>query len=396
MELSLQSTGFLSDGLVDVVALTQGLVRCPSVTPRDEGALDLVQLVLESLGFHCHRLPFSAPGTATVDNLFARFGTGVPHVCFAGHTDVVPVGHPENWHKDPFGAVIEDGVLFGRGAADMKGAIAAFIGAVSRFLASRGQNFTGSLSFLITGDEEGPAVNGTVKVLGWMAEHGHIPDMCLVGEPTNPSRLGEMVKIGRRGSFNARLIVHGHQGHVAYPHLADNPIPGLVRLLYCLDQLELDDGTDHFQPSNLEITNIEVGNGASNVIPGRVEAAFNIRFNDLFTGTSLEKLVRATLDAADVPYELDVHVSGEAFLTPPGPFSQAITGAIRDRLGTAPDLSTTGGTSDARFIKSYCPVAEFGLVGASMHKVNEHVLLKDLAALSDIYHDILERLFPVS
>lgn len=396
MEPSLHSATLLPDGLVDVVALTQGLVRCPSVTPRDEGALDLLQSVLERLGFTCHRLPFSAPGTATVDNLFARLGTGSPHVCFAGHTDVVPVGHPENWHVDPFGAVIEDGVLFGRGAADMKGAIAAFAGATSRFLASGSQGFKGSLSFLITGDEEGPAINGTVKVLEWMKEHGHIPDMCLVGEPTNPSRLGEMIKIGRRGSFNAHLVVHGHQGHVAYPHLADNPIPGLVRLLDCLGRLELDDGTAHFQPSNLEITNIEVGNGASNVIPGRAEAAFNIRFNDLFTGQDLEKLVRATLDTADVPYELDIHVSGEAFLSPPGPFSEAITGAIKDRLGRSPSLSTTGGTSDARFIKSYCTVAEFGLVGASMHKSNEHVALQDLAALADIYHDILAKLFAMS
>ncbi|GER02162.1 succinyl-diaminopimelate desuccinylase [Iodidimonas gelatinilytica] len=383
---------FAPDGCLDAAAFAQSLIRCPSVTPRDEGALDLLQSVLDSLGFSCHRLPFDAPGTARVDNLFARLGSGAPHMCFAGHTDVVPVGHPDSWQVDPFGGLIEDGVLMGRGAADMKGAIAAFVAAVSDFLAAHKGGFDGSISFLVTGDEEGPAINGTVKVLEWMAANGHIPDMCLVGEPTNPSRLGEMVKIGRRGSFNARLTVCGHQGHVAYPHLANNPIPGLVRLLEALGRDQLDQGTAHFQPSNLEITNIEVGNSATNVIPGKAEAAFNIRFNDLHTGDSLEHWVRTRLDAVGVPYDLDITVSGDAFLTPPGPFSDAIAGAIEARLGEPPALSTTGGTSDARFIKNYCPVAEFGLVGATMHKANECVSLADLAALRDIYGDILERL----
>jgi succinyl-diaminopimelate desuccinylase len=383
----------LDGGGLDAVRLAQALIRCPSVTPRDEGALDLVQAVLTDLGFECTRLPFESPGTARVDNLFARIGTGSPHICFAGHTDVVPVGHPERWQVDPFAAIIEDDVLMGRGAADMKGAIAAFICAARDYLAEAGGGFSGSLSFLITGDEEGPAINGTVKVLEWMADHGHIPDMCLVGEPTNPSKLGEMVKIGRRGSFNARLLVQGQQGHVAYPHLAHNPIPGLIRLLDALGAERLDEGTPHFQPSNLEITSIEVGNHATNVIPGMAEAAFNIRFNDLYTGESLERWVRDRLDAVGVPYDLTIAISGEAFLTPPGPFSEAISQAIKARLGYRPELSTTGGTSDARFIKNYCPVAEFGLVGASMHKANECVSLSDLAALGDIYGDILRRLF---
>lgn len=376
---------------LDPVEFAQRLIRCPSVTPRDEGALDTLQAALEDLGFTGTRLPFDSPGTARVDNLFARLGTGRPHFCFAGHTDVVPVLHPENWHVDPFAGVIEDGALTGRGAADMKGAIACFVAAAARYLEERGGAVPGSISLLITGDEEGPAVNGTAKVLGWMAEHGHVPDYCLVGEPTNPSRLGEMVKIGRRGSLNGHIIVRGHQGHVAYPHLADNPIPGLLKLLSALAGARLDDGTPHFQPSNLEVTNIEVGNTASNVIPGRAEAQFNIRFNDLHTGEALERWVRERLDGVGVGYELDASCSGEAFHTPSGPFSDAISAAIADRLGVPPALSTTGGTSDARFIKNHCLVAEFGLVGATMHKANEAVSLADMAALTDIYHGILTR-----
>lgn len=378
--------------MVEALSLAQALIRCPSVTPRDEGALDLIEQALSGLGFDVWRLPYEAPGTARVDNLFARIGSGGPHFCFAGHSDVVPVGHPERWHVDPFAAVVEDGYLIGRGAADMKGAIAAFIAASARFLGRLNKPVPGSLSLLITGDEEGPAVNGTVRVLEWMADHGHVPDFCLVGEPTNPSRLGEAIKIGRRGSLNARLIVEGHQGHVAYPHLADNPIPKLLRLLDLLLALRLDDGTAHFQPSNLEITDIEVGNHATNVIPGRAEARFNIRFNDLHDGAGLEQRLRDLLDAADIPFALDVHVSGEAFLTPPGPLSDAVSDAVAARLGRRPALSTTGGTSDARFIRNYCPVVEFGLVGATMHKSNECVALADLEALGLIYEDVILRL----
>ena len=375
---------------VDAVALAQALVRCPSVTPRDEGALDLLQSTLDGLGLDCHRRAFERPGTARVDNLFARIGTGSPHVCFAGHTDVVPVGHPEAWRADPFAGVIEDGTLIGRGAADMKGAIAAFAAALDRHLReSGGRPGRGSISLLITGDEEGPAINGTARVLEWMAETGNLPDACLVGEPTNPSALGEMIKIGRRGSLNAHLVVEGHQGHVAYPQFARNPIPDLVRLLRPLTEATLDDGTELFQPSNLEVTNLEVGNGAPNVIPGRAEAHFNIRFNDLHTGASLKRWLRERLDSVGLDYGLDATVSGEAFLTPPGRLSDLVSAAIERRLGRRPELSTTGGTSDARFIRSYCPVVEFGLVGASMHKANEAVALADIAALGDIYLDIL-------
>jgi len=380
------------------VPLAQALLRCPSVTPRDEGALDLLQETLESLGAVCHRLPFETPGTARVDNLFARIGTGAPHFCFAGHTDVVPVGHPERWRVDPFAGAIEDGALIARGAADMKGAIAAFIAALGRYLEAGKDAPAGSISLLITGDEEGPATNGTVKVLDWMAERGHVPDFCLVGEPTNPTALGEAVKIGRRGSLNAHIAVDGHQGHVAYPHLAENPIPGLVKLLAAITAEPLDHGTDLFQPSNLEVTNLEVGNHAPNVIPGRAEAHFNIRFNDLHTGESLERWLRERCDATGVAYALEATVSGEAFLTPPGPFSETVAEAVAHRLGRRPELTTTGGTSDARFIRSVCPVVEFGLVGASMHKANEAASLADIEALTDIYHEVLDRVFtlPVS
>ena len=380
------------DGRVDAVAFARALIRCPSVTPRDEGALDLLEQVLTGLGFTCWRLPFASPGTARVDNLFARRGTGSPHICFAGHTDVVPIGKPERWSVDPFaGDVTDDGRLIGRGAADMKGAIAAFVAAVSR----RAEVAPGSLSFLITGDEEGPAVNGTVKVLAWMAEHGHIPDQCIVGEPTNPSYLGEMIKIGRRGSLNGRIDVHGHQGHVAYPHLADNAATKLLRLLQPLADAHLDDGTDHFQPSSLAITSMDVGNHAHNVIPGQAEAMFNIRFNDAHDGEALKAWVRQQLAATGIPdadYELDMMVTGDSFVTPPGPLSDALVAAVEQRLGHRPGLSTTGGTSDARFIKNYCAVAEFGLVGATMHKADEQVAVADIAALADIYADTLDRL----
>lgn len=376
----------------DPVALARALVRCPSVTPRDEGALDCLQQALEPLGFTCHRLPFASPGTATVDNLFARIGDGAPHVCFAGHTDVVPVGHPDAWRADPFAGVIEDGALLGRGAADMKGAIGAFVAAVARYLEARGGAPAGSVSLLITGDEEGPAINGTARVLDWMTENGQRPDMCLVGEPTNPSRLGEMVKIGRRGSLNAHLTVHGHQGHVAYPHLAENPVPALCRLLSRFNEHVLDEGTAHFQPSNLEITDLEVGNHAPNVIPGRAAARFNIRFNDRHTGASLERWLHDVCGEGGASCTLDIAVSGEAFLTPPGPLSDALCESIVARLGMQPTLSTTGGTSDARFIRAICPVVEFGLVGASMHKANEHAALADIHALADIYLGLLGHL----
>lgn len=374
------------------LALAQALIRCPSITPRDEGALDALQSALESLGFTCHRMTFDDDGSAPVDNLYARLGTTAPNFCFAGHTDVVPVG--DGWTTNPFSAEVIDGRLFGRGAADMKGSIAAFVAAVARYQ-GRNSEPCGSISLLITGDEEGEAINGTRKVLDWLAERGESLDACVVGEPTNPTRLGEMVKIGRRGSLNARLTVFGTQGHVAYPHLADNPIPRLLNMLRAITAEPLDQGSDHFPASTLAITTVDVGNAATNVIPGSVNAAFNIRFNEHHTGDSLTKWLQTKLDeAADgCDYELSVRVSGEAFLTPPGPLSTLVSNAIKDVLKTTPKLSTTGGTSDARFIKDACPVCEFGLVGQSMHKADENCTIADLDNLIEIYHRILDGYF---
>ena len=377
---------------LDPVAFAQGLIRCPSVTPADEGALDLLAARLAALGFTCHRLRFSEPGTPDVDNLYARIGARSPHFCFAGHTDVVPIGRAESWSVDPFGAEIHGDLLFGRGASDMKGAIAAFASAVERVMRARA-DLPGSISFLITGDEEGPAINGTVKVLRWLEARGERIDVCLVGEPTNPTFLGEMAKIGRRGSLNGRLYVDGVQGHVAYPDLADNPVPKLVRLLGALDAERLDDGTPHFQPSNLEITTVDVGNPATNVIPAVASAGFNVRFNDLHTGASLSERLRRRLDAEGPAYRLDLSISGEAFLTPPGPLSALLGRACRAVLGREPELSTTGGTSDARFIRWHCPVIEFGLVSQTMHKVDERASLGDIRRLAEIYAVMLEDYF---
>jgi succinyl-diaminopimelate desuccinylase len=378
---------------VDPVALARALIACPSVTPADEGALDVLQAALEGLGFTSHRLTFDEPGTEPVDNLYARLGDGAPNFCFAGHTDVVPVGDAAAWSADPFGAEIVDDVLYGRGAVDMKGAIACFAAAVARFLAARGGRFEGSISLLITGDEESVAINGTRKVLEWMAENGETIDACVVGEPTNRETLGDMVKIGRRGSISGKLTVRGTQGHVAYPQLADNPVPRLVKTLAALDDRVLDEGTEHFQPSNLEVTTIDVGNAAGNVIPAEAMAEFNIRFNDHHTGASLSEWLHATCAEHAGEHELGLHHSGDAFLTPPGPLSALMSETVTRVLGVPPELSTTGGTSDARFIKDYCPVAEFGLVGQTMHKVDERVALKELHALTDIYAAVLDAYF---
>ncbi|MDX5361115.1 MAG: succinyl-diaminopimelate desuccinylase [Alphaproteobacteria bacterium] len=381
----------------DPVRLTADLIRCESVTPADAGALDTLQRVLEDLGFTCTRLPFSEEGTADVDNLYARLGTARPNLCFAGHTDVVPVGARGAWSADPFGAEIRDGLLYGRGAVDMKGAIACFAAAVARFLGERGADFGGSISLMITGDEEGVSINGTTKMVQWAREAGEVLDACVVGEPTNPRDLGDMVKIGRRGSINGTITVEGTQGHVAYPHLADNPAPRLVRLLAALDALTLDQGTEHFQPSNLEITDIRIGNDATNVIPATAAARFNIRFNDTWTGARLDAFLRETLDKAAAPdgtrYRLDTRVSGEAFLTEPGRLTEVVAGAIEDVTGRKQELSTTGGTSDARFIKDLCPVVEFGLISDTMHKVDERVRVTDLEQLTDVYTEILRRYF---
>ena len=378
-------------GLAHPLGLARALIRCESVTPADGGALDVLQGALETLGFACHRLPFEEPGTATVDNLYARRGEGRPNFCFAGHTDVVPTGERAAWTREPFAAEVEDGVLYGRGASDMKGAIAAFVSAVARLDAAGAG--AGSISLLITGDEEGPAVNGTRKVLDWLGTQGETLDVCLVGEPTNPEELGEMVKIGRRGSLNGTLRVAGRQGHVAYPLLADNPLPRLVALLDTLLALTLDEGTEHFQPSRLELTTIDVDNDATNVIPGAATARFNVRFNDRHTGASLERAIRACLDATGEPYALAAEVSGEAFLTPPGRLSTIIAEAVTAVTGRTPTLSTTGGTSDARFIKDHCPVAEFGLLSRTMHRTDECVPVDAIDRLADIYLGILERYF---
>lgn len=362
----------------DPLPLAQALIRCPSVTPADGGALDVLEGALVPLGFRVWRLMFG-----TTPNLFARRGAGRPHLCFAGHTDVVPPGEV-GWVDGPFEGAVRDGVLYGRGACDMKGAIAAFVAAVSD--AAPG---SGSVSLLITGDEEGPATDGTVRVLEWMAAEGHIPDFCLVGEPTNPGQLGEVIKIGRRGSLNARLTVHGTQGHVAYPHKADNPVHRMVRVLSALTAEPLDAGSAWFEPSTLQVTSIDVGNGATNVIPASAQARLNIRFNDLHTGRGLEGWLREMIAQHAARFELAVEISGESFLTEPGPEVERLRAAIGRACGTEPRLDTGGGTSDARFIARHCPVAEFGLVGATMHQVNERVPVAELRALAGTYRDVL-------
>lgn len=372
---------------MDPVGLAQDLIRCPSVTPEDAGAIGVLAQALTGLGFTCHAVE-SATGGPTIKNLYARLGEAGPNFCFAGHTDVVPVG--SHWTVEPFGGHVIDGRLFGRGAADMKGAIACFVAAVARFLEAGPPK--GSISLLITGDEEGPAVDGTVKVLDWLAARGEKLDLCLVGEPTNPRQLGEMMKIGRRGSLNCKIRVFGTQGHSAYPHLADNPIPRLLEMLRRLTEKPLDEGSEHFQASTLALTTVDVGNAATNVIPAEASAGFNIRFNDLHSGASLEKWIRETLETVGGDYECKVEVSGESFLTQPGVLSDAVADAAQAVTGRRPELSTTGGTSDARFIKNFCPVLEFGLVAQTMHKVDEHVLVADMHGLTDIYVRVLDRL----
>lgn len=374
---------------LDPVALTQALVRCPSVTPADAGALDVVQRALEPLGFTCWRLPFEEPGMATVDNLFARRGGRGPHLCFAGHTDVVPPGDPAAWRFDPFAGELADGAVWGRGAADMKGSIAAFIAAVAQ--AAAADALPPSLSLLITGDEEADAINGTAKVLGWMAENGHTPDAAIVGEPTNPSGLGEAVKIGRRGSLNAWISVAGRQGHTAYPAQADNAANRMAKGLAALLAHPLDHGNDHFDASNVEVATIDVGNPAANVIPARATATVNIRFNDRHTGTGLADWLRATFETAAGPAEFRFRFSAESFLTPPGPLSDLVASAVAETAGRTPTLSTGGGTSDARFIKDVCPVVEYGGINATIHQVDEHALIKHLIGLRDTYAAVLSR-----
>lgn len=381
---------------IDPVELAARLVRCPSVTPDEAGALDLIQAELSGLGLTCHRLTFSEDGTPDVDNLYARIGGRAPHFCFAGHVDVVPVGNLKNWSVDPFAGVVDASQLVGRGACDMKGAIAAFIAALAGYLTERGSD-VGSISLLLSGDEEGPAINGTAKMLKWLEDEGHGIDHCLIGEPTNRHALGDMVKVGRRGSLNARLMVHGAQGHVAYPDLADNPIPRMMRMLAAIQAERLDDGTELFQPSNLQVVTVDTGNEAPNVIPAEVSAGFNIRFNNLHTESSLIKRLTEIFDGIcqemGGTYELHAKASGEAFVINPCGFTELVSNAIEEVAGTRPELSTSGGTSDARFITHHCPVVEFGLIGQSMHKADEHAMVSDIHGLSDIYGKILRGYF---
>ncbi len=381
---------------LDPVALTQALVRCPSITPTEGGALALIAEVLAAEGFTVERPVFSAPGTPDVENLYARIGREVPVFVIAGHTDVVPVGDAGAWTRDPFGGTISDGVLHGRGACDMKGGLAAMIAAALRFRREN-PDAPGSIAFLVTGDEEGPAVNGTVKLLEWAHARGERFDHCLLGEPTNPATMSDMIKIGRRGSLTGRLTVHGKQGHVGYPHLAENPIRGMVRLLAALEASPLDTGTAHFDPSNLEVTTLDVGNPATNVVPAQARAVFNIRFNDVWTPDTLAAEIERRLREAagnSVRYEIVFEpTNAVAFLTEPGPFVAMVADAVEAETGRRPALSTTGGTSDARFIKSYCPVVEYGVVGQTMHQVDERVAVADLLALECITRRLLQTYF---
>ena len=383
----------MTNNKINALDLSRSLIKCNSVTPKDNGRQKILEETLKDLGFSCHTKIFTDENTPDIRNFYARLGTSAPNFCFAGHTDVVPIGDKDSWTKDPFSAEVVDGLLYGRGASDMKTAIACFIEATSQFVKNHGPNFNGSISLLITGDEEGPAVNGTRKLLEWVKSEGEVIDACIVGEPTNPTNLGEMVKIGRRGSLNATLTVFGIQGHTAYPHLAKNPVHTLIDMLNVITNLHLDDGSEHFQASTLQVSTIDVGNTATNVIPGKAKTVFNIRYNDLHDSITLDRKLRDALNAIDENYELDIHVTGESFLTPPGDLSNIVSQAVASVTSRTPELSTTGGTSDARFIKDYCPVVEFGLVGQTMHKPDECVSIKDLELLTKVYKEILEQFF---
>jgi succinyl-diaminopimelate desuccinylase len=383
----------------DPVALTQALIRCPSVTPDEGGALTLLEAALKPAGFDCHRLVMTTPGTPDVDNLYARLGRKQPNLCFAGHTDVVPVGDAAKWTHPPFGAEIHDGILHGRGAVDMKGAIAAFVAASLRLVERHGGELPGAISFLITGDEEGPSINGTMKVLDWMREKGEVMDACIVGEPSNPSALGQEIKIGRRGSLNAELVVAGKQGHAAYPALADNPVPKLARLIDRLSSTPLDQGNADFEPSSLQVTVVTVPNTATNVIPNEARAKFNIRYNNLWTRPKAEAWVREQCAAAagevGARYGVTFSGTGDVFLTRPGPLVQTLAKSVEEGTGRVPALTTNGGTSDARFIQAHCPVVEFGLTNALAHHVDVRVAVADLHALTAIYERFIARYFGV-
>jgi succinyl-diaminopimelate desuccinylase len=385
----------------DALSIAQSLIRCPSVTPTDAGALGVLETLLRANGFTVHRVTFTEDGTADIDNLYARIGEAAPHITFAGHTDVVPAGDESAWSHGAFSGEVKDGFLYGRGAVDMKGGIACSVAAVLQYLADHGGKMRGdgegSISFLITGDEEDVSVNGTVKLLQWVAARGERLDHCVLGEPSSQEVLGDCIKIGRRGSQSGTLYVDGVQGHVAYPHRASNPVPDISRLIVALTDEPLNHGSAQFQASNLEFTSVDVGNTASNVIPGQARAKFNIRFNDHFTQATLRKLVEERLTKAAgnrvrarIVWEPS---NSNVFLTRPGAFTDLAVAAIEEVTGRKPELSTSGGTSDARFIASYCPVIEFGLVGQTMHQVDERAAVSDLEMLTRIYRSILDRYF---
>lgn len=376
--------------MTDVIDLLEKLIACPSVTPEDAGAQDIVVAALEALGFECHRLTFE-DDTGSVPNIFARLGDAGPHLCFAGHTDVVPPGDEAAWTYGPFTPTIKDGVIYGRGASDMKGGVAAFIAGVAAYL--KDHKPKGSISLLITGDEEDLAVNGTIKVLDWMKDNGHTPDVAIVGEPTNPAHLGQEIKIGRRGSLSGYLTVTGKQGHVAYQHLADNPLPRLIRMVDALASYNFDQGNDYFAPTNLEITSVDVGNPVTNIIPESGRAAFNIRFNDTWSNESLKAKITELLDGCDGDYEIAFEGNAESFITEPNDWTAIVKDSVADVTGKTPAYTTTGGTSDARFVVRHCPVVECGAVNESIHKIDENAKISDLEDLTKIYTRILEKYF---
>ena len=383
--------------MTDALSIARDLIRCASVTPADAGALGVLEKILKGAGFEVHRLTFGETGTADVENLYARLGTASPHLTFAGHTDVVPAGDEGAWSHGAFSGEVRDGYLYGRGAVDMKGGIACSAAAVLQYLADHGGKTNGSISFLITGDEEDISVNGTVKLLQWAATRGEKFDHCVLGEPSNVETLGDCIKIGRRGSQSGTVYVEGIQGHVAYPHRAANPVPDIARLIVALSDEPLDHGSAQFQASNLEFTSVDVGNAASNVIPSQARAKFNIRFNDLHTQATLRELVEQRLAKvagnrirARIVWEPS---NSNVFVTKPGAFTDLAVAAIEEVTGRKPELSTSGGTSDARFIASYCPVIEFGLVGQTMHQIDERTPVSDLEKLTRIYRGVLDRYF---
>src|ERR1700742_2885212 len=387
----------LCGSMTDAVSITRDLVRCPSITPADAGALGVLENLLKAAGFETHRITFSEPGTADIDNLYARIGSETPHISFAGHTDVVPPGDESAWTVGAFSGEVKDGFLYGRGTVDMKGGIACSAAAALQYLGQHGGKPKGSISFLITGDEEDAAVNGTIKLLQWAAARGEKFDHCVLGEPSNVETLGDCIKIARRGSQSGTLYVEGIQGHVAYPHRASNPVPDISRLIVSLSEEPLDHGSAQFQASNLEFTSFDVGNPGSNVIPGQARARFNIRFNDLHNQETLKALVEERLAKAcgnriraRIVWEPS---NANVFVTKPGAFTDVAVAAIEEVTARKPELSTSGGTSDARFIASYCPVIEFGLVGQTMHQVDERTPVADLEKLTKIYRGMLDRYF---